>query len=305
MSASRYVPRMTWVVTGAGGQLGSAIVDALVRAGERVLGLGSPSGPLPRGAASLRVDLDDVVAVTDAIQQGLAGARCRYVVHTAALSSVAGCLADPALARRMNSVATGDLARLAMRLGAHFVYTSTDMVFDGEGAPYAESAEPSPLSAYGRSKLEGEAAARNDPTASVVRLPLLYGLPSVDRKTTFRDQVAAIRRGEPLTLFEDEYRTPLSLRDAATAVIRITESSHSGVLHVAGPERLSRLDMGRKLAARLGVLNAELRAASRLDTAAPEPRARDLSLDGSEYERRFGPAGRPMDEVLASADLDE
>jgi dTDP-4-dehydrorhamnose reductase len=247
------------------------------------------------------VDLTDAAALAAAIEQ----IAPRYIVHTAAISSVAGVLADPARARRVNVVATGDLARLAMRSGARFVYTSTDMVFDGESAPYTETHEPSPLSMYGRSKLEGELAARNNPNALVLRLPLLYGKPAVTRDSTFVSQVRALRGGAPLSLFTDEYRTPLWLDDAAAAVLLAAESDRIGCLHVAGPERLSRLDMGRLLAERLGVSRPELRPVLRADVPAPEPRARDLSLDDAEYRRAFGaPAGRPMRAALEAANLD-
>jgi dTDP-4-dehydrorhamnose reductase len=248
------------------------------------------------------VDLTDIVTVAAIIER----ARARYIVHTAAISSVAGALVDPGRTRRTNVVTTGDLARLAMRLGARFVYTSTDMVFDGESAPYNETQEPSPLSMYGRSKLEGELAARNNPNALVMRLPLLYGKPAVARGSTFLSQVRALRSGAPLSLFTDEYRTPLSLEDAAAAILLAAQSDRAGYLHVAGPERLSRMDMGRLLAERLGVLDPDLRSLRRADAPAPEPRARDLSLDDSEYRRAFGgAAGRSMRDALRAASLDE
>lgn len=292
---------MTWVVTGAGGQLGSVIFRELLKRGKNPLGLVSPSGPAPAGGRTVRVDLGDIVAVTSAIEA--VAARC--IVHTAAVSSVAAALPDPGRARRINVVATGDLARLSMRLGARFVYTSTDMVFDGEGAPYAEAHEPSPLSVYGRSKLEGELAARNNPNALIVRLPLLYGKPAVTRESTFVAQVRALRAGAPLSLFTDEYRTPLSLEDAAESVLLAAESDRAGLLHLAGPERLSRMDMGRLLAERLGVSGAELRAIRREDALAAEPRPRDLSLDDAEFRRAFGvPAGRSMRDALRAANLD-
>jgi dTDP-4-dehydrorhamnose reductase len=292
---------MTFVVTGAGGQLGSVIFRELVQRGQDPLGLVSPSGPAPAIGRCVRVDLTDVLAVTAAIES----ADAHVIIHTAAVASVAAAFDDPARARRVNATATYDLASLAMRIGARFVYISTDMVFDGERAPYREDDATGPLSAYGRTKLEGEAAARNNPDALILRLSLLYGVPAVERETTFVGQARALRRGEPLTLFSDEFRTPLALEDAASAVIRCAESSLSGVLHVAGPERLSRLDMGRLLASRLDVTNANLCPVSRMGTPTLEPRAFDLCLDCATYVDAFGvPAGRMMADALASMTFD-
>jgi dTDP-4-dehydrorhamnose reductase len=78
------------------------------------------------------------------------------VLHAAAWTDVDGAEADPQSAFAVNVGGTQHVAEL----GAPLVYFSTDYVFDGsKGAPYTESDTPSPLSAYGRSKLQGEAAA--------------------------------------------------------------------------------------------------------------------------------------------------
>jgi dTDP-4-dehydrorhamnose reductase len=290
---------VTWLITGAGGQLGSVVLAELTRRGESALGVASPSGPLPLEGAVERADLTDGHAMVRLLDQ----ARARFVVHAGAIASVAVALADPARALAVNASAAAALAGAAHQRGARFVYVSTDMVFDGERAPYTERDVASPLSAYGRSKLEGERAVLSVAPVLVARLPLLYGLPTVNRDTTFITQVRALLRRESLTLFQDEWRTPLALEDAARALIRCAESDLPGVVHLGGPERLSRLAMGERLAAALGVDGATLHAVLRESAPAPEPRARDLSLDSSKYRAHFGvPVGRPMDEALAETD---
>ena len=298
---------MTWLVTGAGGQLGSVLLLELVSRGERALGVASPRGPMPASPCMVeRADITD----SEALARLLDRAGVRFVVHAAAISSVAAALSDPERAMAVNATAAGALARLAYERSVRFVHVSTDMVFEGERAPYAEGDAPSPLSTYGRSKLEGERAVSAAGPALVARLPLLYGVPAVRRTTTFLAQVRALRRGEPLDLFHDEWRTPLCLTDAARALIRCAESDLAGIVHLGGPERLSRFEMGQRLAAALGVDPARVRAVSQKASPAPEPRARDLALDSTAYCTRFGEAegvgvgvGRPMAEALAAMDL--
>ena len=100
-------------------------------------------------------------------------------------------------------------------------------------------------------------------------------------------QIAALRSGEPLRLFTDEYRTPVWLADAARALIGLARSELTEIIHVTGPERLSRLEMIEQFARLMGVADAKLKTASRLSVDAPEPRPEDLSLDGSRLAQLF------------------
>jgi dTDP-4-dehydrorhamnose reductase len=279
-----------WLVTGVSGQFGSVLSRQLVEAGEPVLGVASPSGPLPSSGDVVRIDITDTVALAELIGR----VRPRFVMHAAAVSGLAAARADPDRARRVNVVASQQLCDASARVGARVVYVSTDMVFDGENAPYEESARPSPLSEYGRSKLEGERAAVAAGAALVTRMPLMYGMPAVERSTTFVEQVRALRERRPLRLFHDEFRTPLSLEDAAASLVRAARSDMTGTIHLSGPERLSRLEMGMLLAEALGVDDPVIERVSRLDAPSAEPRARDLSLTSVRWET----SRRTMKEAL-------
>jgi dTDP-4-dehydrorhamnose reductase len=88
-------------------------------------------------------------------------------------------------------------------------------------------------------------------------------------------------------LFADEWRTPLDLATAARALAALARSDFTGLLHLGGPERLSRLAMGQRLAAFLGADPAPLVAARRAEVPAPEPRPRDVTLDSSRWRGLF------------------
>ena len=137
------------LITGAGGQLGSAL--ARVFAGDSVTALS-------RADWDVRFPAPPSLAESD------------LVLHTAAWTNVDGAEDDPQGAAEANVGGTAHAAEL----GAPIVAYSSDYVFDGrKGAPYVESDSPSPLSAYGRSKLHGEAAAGEK--AWIVRSSWLYG----------------------------------------------------------------------------------------------------------------------------------
>ncbi len=288
-----------WLITGAGGALGSVLLRQLTEAGHDAVGIVSPTGPVPHVGRTVRVDLLEANDVARTVE-ALAPSR---IVHAAALTHVAGAFHDPAGAKRINVDATEALAGLAARAGIRFALVSTEMVFDGEHAPYDEASAPSPITVYGRTKLAAEqvAMAGHPANTVVVRVPLLYGFPAAPRNTTFGLQVRALQSGTPLRLFEDEVRSPLWLEDAAAAITTVVESDYTGLIHAGGPEALTRVEMGRLLARSLGLRNLAIIAASRSTADDPEPRPRDLTVNSARYIARFGgPAGRPMAEALAA-----
>jgi dTDP-4-dehydrorhamnose reductase len=166
------------VVTGAGGQLGAALLEAF---------------PGARGLT--RADWD----VTAPPPSDLSGA-VDLVLHAAAWTDVDGAEADPQDAAAVNVGGTQHVAEL----GARLVAFSTDYVFDGrKREPYVESDPPNPQSAYGRTKLHGEAAAGEE--AWIVRSSWLFGWTSRNFVRTMlqlgaeRDEVAVVddQRGSP------------------------------------------------------------------------------------------------------------
>jgi dTDP-4-dehydrorhamnose reductase len=100
-------------------------------------------------------------------------------------------------------------------------------------------------------------------------------------------QAKALRAGSSLTLFSDEWRTPLGLLTAAQSLLALACSEVTGLLHLGGAERLSRLEMGQKLASFLGVDPSVIVSTSRAHATSAEPRPRDVSLDSSRWRNLF------------------
>jgi dTDP-4-dehydrorhamnose reductase len=262
-------------------------------------GIVSPEGPSPHVGKVLRADLTDLRTYRDRVF----ALAPRVIVQLAGVTTVAGAYNDPERARAINIDATAQLVALSEALGARFVKASTDLVFDGEGAPYDEDAAPEPGTIYGRTKLEAECYVLAYRRGLVLRFPLMYGLPDVQRTPTFFETlIASLRSGRPVSLFEDEVRTPLWLDDAARACSRLGSSELTGVVHLGGPERLSRFDMGERIAHALCADPQLLVRARRAELQSPEPRARDVSLSSSRYFAHFTEAvGRSMQQALPLA----
>jgi dTDP-4-dehydrorhamnose reductase len=274
-----------WLVTGASGQLGGHVVRQLARevTGTDVLALVRRNECGTAGVQTARVDLAD----HSSLRRCVAGLCPSHVVHLGAMTGVGDCCAHPEAATCVNADATRVLAEAARDCGARLVFSSTDMVFAGDAAPYRESDPTRPLSHYGRTKVAAERELEQFDDTLTVRLPLMYGFACTRLETTFAKQIAALRGGQPLRLFTDEYRTPLWLADAARALIALARSELAGVIHVAGPERLSRFEMVARFARLLRISDPNLEPVSRLSIDAPEPRPEDLSLDGSRFVGLF------------------
>jgi dTDP-4-dehydrorhamnose reductase len=273
----------TWCVTGASGQLGSVMVRELASAGQDVLALSGTREVEIAGVPARPVDITNV----DAMRQVLDQARPTVIVHLAAVANAAVAFKDPGLAQRVNVDAVVDLVELADRFGARLIHASTDLVFDGAEPPYAESAHPNPLSHYGKTKVASERPVLEYARGVVVRPSLMVGLPAVAQPTTFGAQLVALRDGAERRLFEDEVRTALWLDDAARAIAAVGRSDFVGLVHLAGPERVTRLEMGVAMARALGLSTDGIRAVSASSIPFPEPRPPDVSLDGALLRRTF------------------
>lgn len=254
-------PPVRILLTGHTGFLGHHLRDALRGAGVECTTAG-------RRDADVRLDLDH----PSTLGQAVASARPDVVLHAAATSAMGACAADPEGATRRNGEAAGALAAA----GAWLVFVSTDLVFDGTAAPYRATDAPRPLSAYGRSKALGEERVLAG-GGMVVRVPLLFG-PSFDGRRGASDMLrAAARDGRTLRLFVDEFRSPLHVVDAARALVAVAcGPPRAGVMHVAGPERVSRLEFAERFAVRHGWNDRPWLGAESEDPTRP----RDVTLVG-------------------------
>jgi dTDP-4-dehydrorhamnose reductase len=264
---------MRCLVTGATGQLGPYLLRQLA----------------DHDVVTWRGSNDVDLRSPEKIEQAFAMARPEVVIHAAAMSTPGSCFKDAAGAHAVNVQATATLARLAPRI----IFLSTDMVYDGSRGRYTEADAPSPTSVYGRTKVEAEQHVASHQRGLTIRLSLLFG-PSLTGKPTLLDQqAAAMRRGEPVNLFHDEHRTPLAYEDAARAIVTAAASDLTGLFHLGGPQRLSRVEMGAALADALGAGHASITPCSRLSFTAAEPRPADTSLDSTHFFRTFPHLPRP------------
>jgi dTDP-4-dehydrorhamnose reductase len=249
----------------------------------------------PPGPRAVLVELTD----DEALARLLDALRPDAVVHAAVLGRTDLCETRPDEAERVNARLPAVLGRLCRERGLRLVVLSTDLVFGGERAFVREDDPTRPVSVYGRTKLAGEEAALSAcPEAAVARVALVLGRGHGARGTSTESVAWALRAGRPLHLFTDEHRTPVDPESVADAVARILERGAAGRFHLGGPERLSRHELGLRVARAFGLPAALVEAARQAEHTGPDRRAADVSLDSTRARHELGWEPRPIDEAI-------
>jgi len=247
---------MKLLVTGAAGMLGRDVMLAAGNAGHDVVGYG-------------RAELD----VTDpaALERKFDLERPDVVINCAAWTDVDGAEEAEEAAFAVNGSGAGHVAAAAAKLKAAVLHVSTDYVFDGaKGAPYVESDQPAPLSAYGRTKLAGEeAVVAANKRHFVVRSAGLFGIGGRNFVETML-QLAEDRN--EVTVVRDQVGSPTYTWHLAYGIVRLIEGIEYGIHHMAASGQCSWYEFAREI---FEQANVECRVLSitseEFGAAAPRP----------------------------------
>ncbi|BBO77060.1 NAD(P)-dependent oxidoreductase [Desulfosarcina widdelii] len=285
MSSAGNHPRRL-LITGASGFLGWHLCR-LAASEWSVYGVGCRHRVTVYDATPVTGDLTD----SDVMATLFDRIRPQAVIHAAAASDPAFCERHIDEARRINVTATESLAGQCARWKIPFVFTSTDLVFDGTRPPYAEDDATTPIAAYGRQKVEAEQRVMACwPKALICRLPLMIGLSGGFRGNFSFEMLKAIETGTSMNLFADEFRTPVDGQSAAAGILTVMGKT-SGILNLGGRRRISRYEMGRRLAVIMECKDANIRPVSIREVAAAAPRSPDVSLNSQRaYRLGYDPA---------------
>ena len=283
------------LITGSNGLLGQKLVSALRDDAEVELiatGRCDDRTPAPLGTRYHALDITSKADVDRVFDE----TRPDAVIHGAAMTNVDACETDPEACRLQNITATHHLVDAAKRHISHFIFLSTDFIFDGLNGPYREDDAPAPLSIYGHSKLEGERIVMRaglDKWA-IARTIIVYGVaPGLSRSNVVLWAKSALEKGQPIKVVDDQWRMPTLAEDLADGCIRIAKRKATGIFNLSGPDGMSILELVRRVGAFFH-LNSSVVTAVKSDTLgqpAKRPPRTGFVLDKARRELGYAPRG--------------
>lgn len=244
----------------------------------------------------MRVDLGDRDAVLRLVRE----VRPGVVFHCAARTHGVSCQNDPAGARVDIVDATRNLAQALSELvpEAPLVALSTDLVFDGEHAPYREEDPTGPVLVYGQLKLEAESEVLSHPHGAVARTSIIYGCPATHKASFLGTLIERLAAGNEQEAYVDEVRTPIWVGDLCDVLVAMAAERVAGVWHAGGPQRLNRLQVAELVCEAFGLPRRLLKPCTVAESTYPVPRPRDVSLDHTKLLCGLNPRLHPLAEVL-------
>ncbi|MGK2857103.1 MAG: dTDP-4-dehydrorhamnose reductase [Thermoanaerobaculia bacterium] len=265
---------MRYLITGNKGMLGTDLSQALEERGDEVFGVDK-----------------DVLDITDseAVERFVGEILPDVIVNCAAYTQVDDCEANEATASKVNGWAVESLADAANRVDALLIQISTDFVFDGGATrPYEINDQVAPISAYGRSKLEGEVRARIAKRHIILRTSWLFGVRGWNFLEAIRKQ-NLLGRTE-LRVVTDQRGCPTYTPHLASAIVRLADIVRAspdlgGVYHYSDAPECAWFDFAAAIVEQM----------KREGSASPE--ARVLPTTSAEFPR---PARRPAYSVLSA-----
>ncbi len=211
-----------------------------------------------------------------------------WIVHCAAATDVDACEDDSDTAFRINSTMAGYVATAAAETQARLIHISTDAVFDGGAWHYSESDPTEPFNTYGRSKLAGEKkVSQAHPESTIVRTNI-FGW-NAHRKFSLAEWfLDRLERGIHTPGFSNVFFSPILVNDLIGRIIQLLKINHSGIIHLAGADCISKYEFGRELAEIFQLDPKLVNPVGSENAGLTAPRAERLCLRSEHIERVLG-----------------
>jgi dTDP-4-dehydrorhamnose reductase len=226
------------------------------------------------------------------------------VINTAAMTNVDACESDKELCWDLNVNAVKYQIKAAEKHQSHYIHLSTDFVFDGENGPYKESDTPNPLSYYGETKYEAEKLVQKAKTKwSIARTIIVYGMvEDMSRSNIVLWAKEALEKGNPLTIVDDQFRSPTLAEDLAMGCWLIAEKQATGIYHISGKDVMSIIELVNRVADFYGLDKSIISPikSSSLNQAAKRPPRTGFILDKAYSDLEYSPCS--FEEGLAILD---
>lgn len=230
---------MRILVTGASGQIGSALVDSLKKNGSDVFGTSRSSV----GANIIELNLENIPLIKRQLSQ-LETLDC--LVLCAGVTSIKECRLNPIKSRVVNVDAQIEVAEVALGMGCtRIVFISTDKIFDGNKPFVGADSIANPTTEYGRQKFQAEIELlKLGSEVQIVRFTKVLSA----RNQLLVDWISQLQRGEAITAFVDSVISPVSVDSAVEVISALIAGSGNAINQFSASDEISFYEMGCALA---------------------------------------------------------
>jgi dTDP-4-dehydrorhamnose reductase len=266
---------MRFLVTGSAGLVGQQVTSDLSKLNHEVYSCFHEEKP--KHGTIIDLNLCDSEKIIQTIQK----IKPEVVIHLAAITNVDFCEDQKELAYAINANSTKVLAGQSAKVGAFFVYVSTDYVFDGTKPMKKERDTPNPLGYYGKTKLEGELSLNNLASSwAIVRTSTPFGFHP--KKKSFPVWVKEnLESKKQIKVLTDQFTSPTYVPNLSKMIIEVATKKITGIIHLAGATRISRYDFAEMIAQKLDLDKSLLQKARSDEMDWKAKRPMDSSLDVS------------------------
>jgi len=289
---------MKVLVTGANGLLGQKLCELLNQDGSIQL-IATAKEALKFDAGKAKSDLLDITNAWQA-EEIFSKYQPNFVIHTAAMTNVDDCETAKEKCWEINVTATRHLLKAAAKYKVHFVFLSTDFIFNGTQPLLDETAEAAPVNYYGESKLAAENLVKEYTGPwTIARTVLVYGYnKNLSRSNIVLWVKESLEAKKSIKVVNDQLRTPTLVEDLALGCYLIIKNKATGVYHISGEQVLTPYEMAMKVAAFFN-LDATLIAESNSNDfrqVAKRPMKTGFNINKAKHHLQYNP--RSFEEAL-------
>lgn len=275
---------MKILITGCNGFLGSNIIKSLSKKDYELIGTSREGKKSFNKIYFEKGDLLDIKFVKELIRFY----NPDVIINTVALTDVDFCEKFPEEAYKLNVLTAENIAKSIEKEYTKLIHISSDQLFNGNKLVYSEEDNPAPLNIYGKTKLESEKSCLNYHKNTIIVRTNFFGWSSENHKPTFAEWIFnSLKNGKEIKMFNDVFFSPIEVSYLIKEIEKLFKSDYRGILNISGNERISKYEIGIKIAEKFGFDRSLIKSVKIDQSNLTAIRPLNMSLSVKKYEELF------------------
>lgn len=230
------------LITGASGQLGSAVIKALSSKHDLLATDAISNDGIIWQVPFFTLDITNAHQIKTILHD----TKPDVIINLATMTDVDDCENNPTQAELVNTTAVGYLIE---HFSGQFIQISTDYVFDGKAGPYNETDKTNPISVYGKTKLDAETIVQRPGKDWVIlRTNVLFDYYPGTQASFIKWVIDSLRAGKIINVVDDQWNNPTWTHSLAEIIELVIENDVQGLYNYGGADYLNRFDFARLIA---------------------------------------------------------